>query len=131
MGQLVMIIDDSITVRKILEVILRREEIAFVSFPDGREALRALRGQAHPVPDVLILDVHLPKMDGYTFARLLRSSPRFDNMTIIMLSGYNGVLDRIKGRLAGARDYIAKPFRTQEIMAVVRKHLYSAPPATL
>ena len=131
MGQLVMVVDDSVTVRKILEVTLRREEIAFVSFPDGLEALRALRGQAHPIPDVLILDVHLPKMDGYSLARLLRSNPRFDSTTIIMLSGYNGILDRIKGRLAGARDYITKPFRTQEVMAVVRKHLYGAPPATL
>src|SRR5260370_29671229 len=114
MGKLVMIIDDSLTVRKIIETSLRREGFEFASYPDGIEALRGLAEGRQAVPDLVILDVGLPKMDGYEIARRLKTKPEFANTIIIMLSGRDGVIDRLKGRLSGARDYITKPFKTQE-----------------
>lgn len=123
MSKLVMVIDDSLTVRKIIETSLRREGINSVSYSDGIEALRALNERRHPIPDLVILDIGLPKMDGYEVARHLKTKQQFGNTTIIMLSGRDGVIDRLKGRLAGAKDYITKPFRTQEVMSVVHSYL--------
>jgi twitching motility two-component system response regulator PilG len=123
MGKLVMIVDDSLTVRKILEVTLSRQEIDFVSYSDGIEVLRALHQEDHPIPDLVILDISLPKMNGYTLARLLRTRPQFDHTAIVMLSGRDGMIDYLKARLAGAKDYITKPFRTQDVVAVVQSHL--------
>lgn len=62
-------------------------------------------------------------MNGYEIARRLRTKQQYNNTVIIMLTGRDGVLDRLKGRLAGAKDYITKPFRTQEVMSVVHSHL--------
>ncbi len=123
MSKLVMVIDDSLLVRKIIETSLRREGLACVSYPDGIEALRALAEGRQPVPDLVILDVGLPKMDGYEIARRLKTKPQFAHSTIIMLSGRDGVIDRLKGRLSGAKDYITKPFKTQEVISVIQSHL--------
>lgn len=123
MSKLVMVIDDSLPVRKIIETSLRREGLACVSYPDGIEALRALAEGRQPVPDLVILDVGLPKMDGYEIARRLKTKPQFAHSTIIMLSGRDGIIDRLKGRLSGAKDYITKPFKTQEVISVIQSYL--------
>ncbi len=73
MSKLVMIIDDSVTVRKIVEVSLRREGIEYVSYSNGIEAVRALTEKKHVAPDLVFLDISLPRMDGYQFAQYLRS----------------------------------------------------------
>jgi len=124
MSKLVMIIDDSLTVRKIIETSLRREGFDCVSYADGIEALRALTEQRlKRIPDLVILDIGLPKMDGYEFARRLRTKPQFNSTIIIMLTSRDGVIDRLKGRLAGAKDYITKPFRTQDVITILHTHL--------
>ena len=123
MSKLVMIIDDSLTVRKIIETSLKREGFESVSYPDGIEAIRALNEKRHRTPDLVILDIGLPKMDGYEVARHLKTKSQFGNTVIIMLSGRDGVIDRLKGRLAGAKDYLTKPFRTQDVMSVIHSHL--------
>jgi twitching motility two-component system response regulator PilG len=122
MSKLVMIIDDSLTVRKIMETSLKREGFASVSYPDGIEALRALN-EGLPIPDLVLLDIGLPKMDGYEVARHLKTKQQFGNTTIVMISQRDGMIDRLKGRLAGAKDYITKPFKTQEVMTIVHSHL--------
>src|SRR5438046_1162316 len=114
MSKLVMVIDDSLSVRKILETSLRREGLQFVSYADGVEAIRALTDQRHRIPDLIILDIGLPKMDGYEVARRLKMKPQFSRTVIIMLTSRDGVIDRLKGRLAGAKEYITKPIKTQE-----------------
>ncbi len=124
MSKLVMIIDDSLTVRKIMETSLKREGFASVSYPDGIEALRAL-SEGLPIPDLVLLDIGLPKMDGYEVARHLKTKQQFGNTPIVMISQRDGMIDRLKGRLAGAKDYITKPFKTQEVMTIVHSHLSS------
>ena len=124
MSKLVMIIDDSLTVRKIMETSLKREGFASVSYPDGIEALRAL-SEGLAVPDLVLLDIGLPKMDGYEVARHLKTKQQFGNTPIVMISQRDGMIDRLKGRLAGAKDYITKPFKTQEVMTIVHSHLSS------
>ena len=123
MSKLVMVIDDSATVRKIIETCLGRAGFDFRGFGDGVEAIRWLNDQNSRVPDLVLLDIGLPKMDGYEVARRLKTKPQFANTVIVMLSRRDGVIDRLKGRLAGAKDYITKPFRTQDIISVIESHL--------
>src|SRR4051812_34661705 len=113
----VAIIDDSVVVRKIVETTLSRAGFPCLGFRDGYEALCALSGGQTQIPDLLFLDINLPRIDGFDLLRLFKSNHRYDQMTIIMLSSRDSVLDRVKCRLAGARGYLVKPFRTQELLA--------------
>ena len=123
MSKLVMVIDDSTTIRKIIETCLKRQGFQVLGFPDGVEAMRWLMEPTSRVPDLVLLDIGLPKMDGYEVARRLKIKPQFSNTVIVMLSRRDGMIDRLKGRLAGAKDYIAKPFKTQDIIAVTESYL--------
>ena len=123
MSKLVMVIDDSATVRKIVETCLGREGFEVLGFQDGLEAIRWLGGPQARVPDLVILDIGLPKMDGYEVARRLKTKSQFSNTVIVMLSRRDGVIDKLKGRLAGAKDYLTKPFKTQELISVIESHL--------
>jgi twitching motility two-component system response regulator PilG len=123
MNKLIMVIDDSETVRKIIITCLGREGFSIVGFPDGVEAICWLSQPNARIPELVILDIGLPKLDGYEVARRLKSKPQFKNTIIVLLSRRNGVIDRLKGRLAGAKEYISKPFKTQDIISVVESYL--------
>ena len=119
----IMVIDDSPTVRKVVETCLRRENFDVRSFIDGVEAIRWLSLKEARVPDLVLLDIGLPKMDGYEVARRLKANPSFNSTIIVMLTRRDGVIDRLKGRLAGAREYITKPFKVQDIVNSVQTQL--------
>jgi len=127
MNKLVMVIDDSLTVRKIVEVSLRREGIDCVSYANGIEAISSLTRQPDLVPDMIILDIGLPKMDGYAVAQYIKMKPQYQDTVIMILSGHSSTLDRLKGRLSGAKEYLTKPFTTQNMLALVREHLRISP----
>lgn len=129
MTQLILIIDDSICVRTILEKTLRRANYATIGFADGFTALHWLASEEAHIPALIILDLTLPKMDGYTVLRHLRKRPATAQTPVIILSGRSGLVDRLKGRLAGACVYLTKPFRQQTILEVVRAQL--APHVTI
>jgi len=118
-----MVIDDSTTIRKIIETCLKRQGFQVLGFPDGVEAMRWLMEPTSRAPDLVFLDIGLPKMDGYEVARRLKIKPQFSNTVIVMLSRRDGVIDRLKGRLAGAKDYITKPFKTQDIISITESYL--------
>lgn len=123
MSKLIMVIDDLTTVRKIIETCLGRQGFQVLGFSDGIEAMRWLMGPTSRVPDLVLLDIGLPKMDGYEVARRLKIKPQFSNTVIVMLSRRDGMIDRLKGRLAGAKDYITKPFKTQDIISITKSYL--------
>ena len=123
--RLVMVIDDSLTIRKILDICLRRAGYQVQCFADGVEALRWLSLPERMIPALVLVDLNLPKMDGYEIIRLLKANDAFAQTIFVILSQRNGVLDRLKGRLAGAHAYLTKPFRTQAIVEVVQMHLVS------
>ena len=124
MSNLVMIVDDSLTVRKILEVSLKRAGVDVVTCNDGMAALEKLTSGTLPrLPDVIILDVMMPKLNGFALARLLRSKSYLRNIPIIMLTSRDGMLSQVRGRIAGATEYLTKPFKTQEVVEVVSRFL--------
>jgi len=119
----IMIIDDSPTVRRIIEGTLLRDGYQVDSFGSGLEAIMALGKQVVTIPDLLLLDIGLPEMDGYGVAKLFRQRPEFKKTIIVMISARDGMIDRIRGRLVGAREYIPKPFKPGEISATLRRLL--------
>lgn len=123
MSKLIFVIDDSQTVRKIVGITLSRVGFQVLGFTDGVEAMRWLAGPVGRVPDLIILDIGLPKIDGYEVARRLKEKPQFRDTVIIMLTRRDGLLDRLKGRLAGASDYMIKPFKGGELIGLVERRL--------
>ena len=118
----VMVLDTSPTTRKILEVILRREGHQVGCFDDPVEALRFL--SRHGPADLLFLDLNLPKMDGFDVLKYLRGEPRFHLMIpVALLSEHDGILVRIKARLAGAQLVVTKPLVRQRIVALVSEYV--------
>lgn len=122
-SRLVIVVDDSPTIRNILETCLSQAGFVTRTFPDGIEMMRWLTGPEGLVPDLVILDISLPKMDGYEVAWRLKAKPHFAHCIIVMLSRRDSVIDRLKGRLAGATAYLTKPFQTQELVSIVNTQL--------
>ena len=125
MTAFVMVIDDSPTIRTILEVCLHRAAYETMSFEDGVQALQWLNSTQARIPDLIFIDLGLPKMDGYEVIRLLKARPILSQTTLVILSRRDGALDRLKGRLAGAHAYVTKPFKTQQIVALAQARLLS------
>lgn len=125
---LVFVIDDSPTVRKLVEVALQREGFRVISFADGVEAMRSLVQPDVQAPDIIFLDILLPKMDGFQVARYLRSNARFSRIPIVMLTRCSGVVDRLKARVFGVVHYMTKPFTTQDL-AKMAKNVVGSPVA--
>ncbi len=119
----VMLIDDSPTVRRIIRASLGRVGIPVAAYSDGIAAITALTKGEAVVPDVLLLDIGLPRMDGYEVARIMRGNPDCQQTVIVMLTGHDGMLDRVRSKMVGARGFITKPFRVSEVVQAVCDHL--------
>jgi twitching motility two-component system response regulator PilG len=116
----VLVVDDSPTIRKIVEVTLRRERIKVVGVPDGLSALAAV---ADAQPMLVLLDITLPGMDGYQICQVLKQRPTSKNIPVVMLSGRDGFFDRMRGKLVGSTQYVTKPFDPAALVKAVTKHL--------
>ena len=117
----VLVVDDSPTVRKIVQMTLQREHIRVITAGDG---LSALTSVADEMPAVILLDIQLPRgMDGYHICTIIRKNLQFRQIPIIMLSGKDGLFDKVRGRLAGSTEYLTKPFDSAELVQTVKKYL--------
>jgi twitching motility two-component system response regulator PilG len=119
----IMVIDDSLAVRKVIEASFARIGLPVSAYPDGIAAIQALSRGEVEVPDLVLLDIELPKMDGYQVAGILRNNDAFRNTIVIMLTSHDGMVDRVRSRMVGARDFISKPFRVSHVISTVRTHL--------
>ena len=108
MGKLVMIIDDSPTIRKIFEVTLQRADYEVMCFPNAEHAITWLKSAEARIPDLVFIDLLLPKMNGYSAIRFLRKHQAFREIPFVILSRCNGLVDKVKGRLVGAVCYARK-----------------------
>lgn len=117
---LVLIVDDSLTVRKITGRMLTREGFAVITAKDGVEALELLDEQA---PDVILLDIEMPRMDGFEFTRTIKRDARHSHIPIVMITSRTAEKHRTLARELGADLYLGKPFQEQELLRNLREML--------
>jgi twitching motility two-component system response regulator PilG len=118
-GKRVLIVDDSPTIRRIVETTLRRAGYEVMVAETGLAALAAV---ADHQPDLILLDVMLPSMSGYQVCQLIKRHQRARGIPVVMLTGKDGVFDKVRGRLAGAAEYMTKPFTPKALLDVVARH---------
>ena len=118
-GVRVMVVDDSKTIRRTAESLLSRAGCEVSSATDGFEALAKI---AELKPDIIFVDIMMPRLDGYQTCALIKGNPRFSKTPVIMLSSKDGLFDRARGRIVGSDQYLTKPFTRDELVAAVRAH---------
>jgi twitching motility two-component system response regulator PilG len=119
----VLVVDDSPTIRKILGLTLEREGYKVIAEANGESALKRLQ---EVVPRVVLLDIAMPDLDGYEVCKRIKQDPRTSAVPVIMLSGKGAFFDKVKGHLAGATEYLTKPFETPAVLAVVSTHCHAS-----
>ena len=119
-GPIVLIADDSKTMRTITKHALEREGLQTV---EATTSLEAIAAAGEYRPDIFLLDITFASAltDGYRLCRTLRDMPEFHETPILLVSGHDGLVDRVRGRLAGASGYVTKPFVMGELVALVRE----------
>jgi len=117
-GKKIMIIDDSNTVRRSAEIFLEPSGCEIISATDGFDAMSKIIDHQ---PDVIFVDIVMPRLDGYQTCMLIKKNPHYQSTPVIMLSSKNGVFDKARGRLAGSDDYLTKPFTQEELLSVIQK----------
>ncbi|HEY9539813.1 MAG TPA: response regulator [Kiloniellaceae bacterium] len=113
MGQRVLVVEDEPNIVESLSFLMKREGFDVQVATDGATALQIVE---RDLPDLVVLDVMLPRRDGYDVCKAIRASRRLDGVRIMMLSAKGRELDRRKGLDLGADDYVTKPFSTRELI---------------
>ncbi len=118
--QKVLIVDDAPENLRILIEILKNE-YAIIPATSGKVALQ--KAMADPIPDLILLDITMPRLDGYKLCKIIKGNDEIGHTPVVMLSGKDGFFDKVKGRMAGASDYITKPFKPTALLQVVTKYV--------
>ncbi|WP_419610520.1 twitching motility response regulator PilG [Thiolapillus sp.] len=122
-GLKIMVIDDSKTIRRTAENLLKKAGCEVVTATDGFEAL-SLVADHHP--DLIFIDIMMPRLDGYQTCALIKNNKAYSDTPVVMLSSKDGLFDRAKGRLAGSDQYLTKPFSRDELLDAIRRHIPKA-----
>lgn len=115
----VMVVDDSNTIRKSAEIFLVKEGFEVITIEDGFEALSKIDDEA---PDVVFIDVIMPKIDGLQACQIIKRNKKFKNTPIIFLSSKDSEFDKARGLMMGATDYLTKPFTKESIVEMVKRY---------
>ncbi len=118
-GARVMVIDDSNTIRRSAEIFLLKAGCEVILAEDGFDALAKI---ADHQPEVVFVDIMMPRLDGYQTCALIKKNPRLRETPVIMLSSKDGLFDRARGRLVGSDEYLTKPFTKDTLLEAVRRH---------
>lgn len=116
----ILVVDDSPTILKLISGKLEKSGYRTVCAIDGIDAIKRLEDM---VPDMVILDINMPNMDGYQVCRVIRENELTENTPVIMVSGNDGFYDEGLGEMAGSTDFISKPFGPETLMKIVNEHL--------
>jgi twitching motility two-component system response regulator PilG len=119
-GRKILIVDDSATVRKLISSKLEKSGHEVVSAVDGIDALEKIK---EFLPDLILLDIMMPQLDGYQVCKLIRSNELTKDVPIVMISGKDGFFDKVRGRMAGTTGYITKPFGPETLMKAVETYI--------
>ena len=122
-ARMVMVIDDSVTIRAVVDASLKRAGYRVSAFADGLSAMGALARGEVEVPDLVLVDLGLPRMDGYEVTRILRAKPEFAGTQFIILTCYDSAWNRLRAKMAGAVAFIVKPFQMAYLVAIVRRYV--------
>ena len=117
---LVLTVDDSPTIRKLVTMTLSREGFEVVSAADGIEALTLL---AERVPSIILSDINMPRLDGYKLCKFVKRNQGTKHIPVILLSGKDGVFDKMRGKMSGCDGYITKPFESNDLLEKVRSFI--------
>ena len=121
MGKTIMTVDDSATMRQMVSFTLKAAGYEVLEAVDGKDALARLSGS--PVADMIITDLNMPNLDGIELIRRVRAIPHYRFTPIILLTTESDDLKKQAGKTAGATGWIVKPFKPDQLLAVVRKVL--------
>jgi twitching motility two-component system response regulator PilG len=119
-GIKVLVVDDSNTIRKSAEVFLKQAGCQVTLSENGYEALALIKDFQ---PHMIFLDIMMPRLDGYQTCLMLKSNAKYRDIPVIMLSSKDGLFDQARGQLAGANEYMTKPFTREELLRVVGNHV--------
>ncbi len=119
----VLVIDDSETIRRSAEIFLRLTGLDVLLATDGFDALAKISDFN---PDLILVDIMMPKLDGYQLCQIVKQHPLHTNTPVIMLSSKDGVFDRARGRIAGSDQYLTKPFTRDGLLNAVNAQLKPA-----
>ena len=122
----VLVVDDSETIRRSAEIFLKQSGIDVVMSSDGFDALAKI---CDHIPDLILVDIVMPKLDGYQTCLIVKQHPAYAHIPVIMLSSKDGVFDRARGRIAGSDQYLTKPFTRDGLLTAVKNHLNPTPAA--
>lgn len=120
MAKKILVVDDEPELLKAITIRLKASGYELVTAPDGVEGLEKAKSLK---PDLIVLDVLMPKMDGYEVCRMLKFDEKYKSIPIIMLTAKAQDIDKAVGKKVGADDYLTKPFETQELVDKIKKHL--------
>lgn len=119
-GLKVMVIDDSKTIRRTAQTLLKKMGCDVFTATDGFEALAKI---ADHRPDIIFVDIMMPRLDGYQTTALIKNNRLFKKTPVIMLSSKDGLFDRARGRIVGSEQYLTKPFTKEELLGAIKKHV--------
>lgn len=118
-GLKVMIIDDSKTIRRTAETLLAKAGCEVITAVDGFDALAKI---ADSNPDLIFVDIMMPRLDGYQTCSLIKNNADFAATPVIMLSSKDGLFDKARGRIVGSDEYLTKPFSKEELFDAIERH---------
>lgn len=116
----VMVIDDSKTIRRTAETLLKKAGCEVFTAVDGFDALAKI---ADHQPNIIFVDIMMPRLDGYQTCALIKNNSLFRATPVIMLSSKDGLFDRAKGRIVGSDQYLTKPFSKDELLGAIKSHI--------
>ncbi len=119
----VMVIDDSKTIRRSAETLLKKVGCDVVTATDGFEALAKIT-EHHP--DIIFVDIMMPRLDGYQTCALIKNNQTFKATPVIMLSSKDSIFDRARGRIVGSEEYLTKPFSKEDLIGAITSHVNGA-----
>ncbi len=119
MGKTIMTVDDSASVRQMVGFTLKKAGFSVIEASDGKDALGKLKGELH----LIITDLNMPNMDGIELIKNVRSNPSYKFVPIVMLTTESQASKKQEGKQAGATGWIVKPFKPEQLLAVVNKLL--------
>jgi twitching motility two-component system response regulator PilG len=116
----VMVIDDSKTIRRSAETLLKKVGCEVVTAIDGFEALAKITEHK---PDIIFVDIMMPRLDGYQTCALIKNNQNFKATPVIMLSSKDSIFDRARGRIVGSEKYLTKPFSKEDLINAITTHV--------